>query len=82
MKEIEKNRMLNVLEKRFPGFKEGVCHVEISTPTTLNRYILKEGGSVAKVARKQLESKTGTSAISSNKASDYLISSKDKKSEE
>ena len=44
--------------------------------------IAKEGGSVAKVARKQLESKTGTSAISSNKASDYLISSKDKKSEE
>ena len=47
MKEIEKNRMLNVLEKRFPGFKEGLCHVEISTPTTLNRYVLKEGGSVA-----------------------------------
>ena len=44
--------------------------------------VAKEGGSVAKVARKQLESKTGTSAISSNKASDYLISSKDKKSEE
>ncbi|MBS7363689.1 MAG: hypothetical protein KIH03_07735 [Paludibacteraceae bacterium] len=44
--------------------------------------IAKEGGSVAKVARKQLESKTGTSAISSNKASDYLISPKDKKSEE
>lgn len=36
--------------------------------------IAKEGGSVAKVARKQLESKTGTSAISSSKASDYLIS--------
>ena len=44
--------------------------------------IAKEGGSVAKVARKQLESKTGTSAISSNKASDYLISPKYKKSEE
>ena len=34
--------------------------------------VAKEGGSVAKVARKQLESKTGTSAISSAKASDYL----------
>ena len=34
--------------------------------------IAKEGGSVAKAARKQLESKTGTSAISSAKASDYL----------
>ena len=34
--------------------------------------IAKEGGSVAKAARKQLESKTGTSVISSTKASDYL----------
>lgn len=34
--------------------------------------VAKEGGSVAKAARKQLESKTGTSAISSAKASDYL----------
>ena len=47
MKEIEKNRILNVLERRFPGFKENLCHVELSTPTTLNRYVLKEGGSVA-----------------------------------
>ena len=47
MKEVEKNRMLEVLEKRFPGFKENICHLEISTPTTLNRYVLKEGGSVA-----------------------------------
>ena len=35
--------------------------------------IAKEGGSVAKAARKQLESKTGKSAISSSKASDYLL---------
>ena len=47
MKEVEKNRVLDVLEKRFPGFKENLCHVEISTPTTLNRYALKEKGSVA-----------------------------------
>lgn len=47
MKEEEKNRVLNILEKRFPGFKSNVCHVEISTPTTLNRYVLKDGGSVA-----------------------------------
>lgn len=47
MKEFEKNRVLDVLEKRFSGFKENICHVEISTPTTLNRYALKEGGSVA-----------------------------------
>lgn len=35
--------------------------------------IAKEGGSVAKAARKQLESKTGKSAISASKASDYLL---------
>jgi len=35
--------------------------------------VAKEGGSVAKAARKQLESKTGQSAISSAKASDYLL---------
>ena len=46
-KEIEKERLLNILEKRFPGFKENLCHVELSTPTTLNRYVLKEGGSAA-----------------------------------
>lgn len=44
-------------------------------PTGLkeSQIVAKEGGSVAKAARKQLESKTGTSAISSNKASDYLL---------
>ena len=46
-KEFEKERVLGILEKRFPGFKENLCHVEISTPTTLNRYVLKEGGAVA-----------------------------------
>lgn len=35
--------------------------------------VAKEGGSVAKAARKQLESKTGKSAISASKASDYLL---------
>lgn len=40
---------------------------------TQSAKIAKEGGSVAKVARKQLESKTGKSAISSAKASDYLL---------
>lgn len=37
--------------------------------------VAKEGGSVAKVARKQLESKTGKPAISTDRASDYLLSS-------
>lgn len=35
--------------------------------------VAKEGGSVAKAARKQLESKLGRSVISSEKASDYLL---------
>lgn len=35
--------------------------------------IAKEGGSVAKAARKQLESKTDKSAISSANANDYLL---------
>jgi len=40
---------------------------------TQSAKIAKEGGSVAKAARRQLESKTGQSAISSDKASDYLL---------
>ena len=35
--------------------------------------VAKEGGSAAMAARRQLESKTGKSAISSEKASDYLL---------
>lgn len=35
--------------------------------------IAKEGGSVAKVARNQLESKLGRSIISKSKASDFLL---------
>lgn len=39
--------------------------------------VAQEGGSVAKAARVQLESKTGKAAISSEKASDYLLPSED-----
>lgn len=46
-KEFEQNRVLDVLERRFPSFKEHLIHVELSTPSTLNRYVLKEGGAVA-----------------------------------
>ena len=35
--------------------------------------VAKEGGSVAKAARNQLESKLGRSVISEAKASDYLL---------
>ena len=46
-KDIEKNRLLNVLEKRFPVFLDSICHVELSTPVTLQRLVMKEKGAVA-----------------------------------
>ena len=39
--------------------------------------VAKDGGSVAKAARKQLEGKLGRSVISSKKANDYLLPSND-----
>ena len=42
------------------------------------KQVAKEGGSVAKAARNQLEDKLGRSIISSEKASDYLLSEKEK----
>ena len=41
------------------------------------KQVAKEGGSVAKAARNQLEDKLGRSIISSEKASDYLLSEKE-----
>lgn len=46
-KDFEKNRMLKVLEKRFPGFINAVSYVELSTPATLERLVMKEKGAVA-----------------------------------
>ena len=43
--------------------------------------IAKDGGSVAKAARKQLEGKLGRSVISSEKASDYLLPNNDDEAE-
>jgi hypothetical protein len=39
--------------------------------------VAKDGGSVAKAARNQLESQLGQSVISTAKASDYLLPEKD-----
>lgn len=47
MKKSEIERIINVLEKRFPKIKDNICHVELSTPTTLNRYAMKYKGAVA-----------------------------------
>ena len=44
--------------------------------------VAKEGGSVAKAARNQLESKLGHSIISKAKASDYLLPEKDNEEKE
>lgn len=44
--------------------------------------VAKEGGSVAKAARNQLESKTGKSVISSDRASDHLLPPEDKEDNE
>jgi prolycopene isomerase len=46
-KEKEKVRLIAVLEKRFPGFTEGMRYAEVATPTTIERYTLKNGGAVA-----------------------------------
>lgn len=47
MKEEEEERLLNVLEKRFKGFKNSVIYKEVSTPLTIEKYTMKNNGSVA-----------------------------------
>lgn len=46
-KEEEIERILQIFEKRFPGFSKHLCHVELATPSSLERYILKHEGAVA-----------------------------------
>ena len=46
-KEEEKNRILDALERRFPGFKDNLQYCELSTPTTLEKYAMKDKGAVA-----------------------------------
>jgi prolycopene isomerase len=46
-KEKERARLIAVLEKRFPGFTDGVRYAEVATPRTIERYTLKNGGAVA-----------------------------------
>jgi len=47
LKIAEQQRLLEVLERRFPGFTAAVRHVEVSTPRTIERYTMKNGGAVA-----------------------------------
>jgi prolycopene isomerase len=46
-KQAEAKRMLALLERRFPGFERAIEYCEIGSPTTIERYLLKPGGSVA-----------------------------------
>ena len=46
-KDREKARLIAVLEKRFPGFSDGVRYASMATPHTIERYTLKNNGSAA-----------------------------------
>ena len=46
-KQKEQERLLAVLDKRFPGFSQAVLYAEVATPRTIERYTLKNGGAVA-----------------------------------
>ncbi|MFO7637228.1 MAG: NAD(P)/FAD-dependent oxidoreductase [Clostridia bacterium] len=46
-KEKEMARLMSVLGKRFPGINDAVRHAELSTPCTIEKYTMKNGGSVA-----------------------------------
>lgn len=46
-KNKEQERLISVLEKRFPGFKQSVRYAETATPCTIERYTMKNGGAVA-----------------------------------
>ncbi len=46
-KRKEQQRLIAVLEKRFPGFSQAVRYAEVATPRTIERYTMKNGGAVA-----------------------------------
>ena len=46
-KETEIQRLLSLLEERFPGLSDAIVHVELATPHTIERYTLKNGGAAA-----------------------------------
>jgi prolycopene isomerase len=47
LKEVECARLIGVLEQRFPGLSGAIRHAEVSTPYTIERYTMKNGGAVA-----------------------------------
>ena len=46
-KSEEIERLLGILDSHFPGFSTHVREIELATPTTIERYTMKELGSVA-----------------------------------
>jgi prolycopene isomerase len=46
-KKAEEERLLNLLERRFPGFRRAMILSDLATPATIERYLLKNGGAVA-----------------------------------
>lgn len=46
-KEQEKQRLIAVLELRFPGFAGAIRYAEVATPRTIERFAHKNGGAVA-----------------------------------
>jgi prolycopene isomerase len=45
-KKEETERILNTLEKHLPGFRKALQYNTLATPTTIERYTMKPGGSV------------------------------------
>lgn len=43
----ETERLIRVLEKRFPGYRQALRYSELASPRTIERYTLKNGGAVA-----------------------------------
>lgn len=46
-KKMEQDRLIDVLEKRFPNIRQAVRYAEVATPKTIERYNMKNGGAVA-----------------------------------
>ena len=47
LKQNEQNRLISVLERRFPGISQSVKYAEMATPRTIERYTMKNSGAVA-----------------------------------
>ena len=46
-KDAEAERMIGLVERRFPAFRDGLVFSELGTPSTIERYLLKNRGAVA-----------------------------------